>query len=1044
MKRILPLILLVPCFAMGANSHPIALSKASFTSKGMSLGVTNAAPIKGTVKDETGLALPGVSVLIKGTTTGTQTDANGRFTLNAGPGDVLVFSYVGYISKEVVVGNNTNFDITLAPNSKNLNEVVVTALGIRKSSASLSYDQQTVSGSELEVAKDPSFVNSLDGKVSGLQITQSSSGAGGSTKVVLRGNKSIYGSSNVLYVVDGIPLNPLTSPQPNGIFSYGADGGDGISNINPDDIESISVLKGASASALYGSSAANGVILITTKKGKAGKTTITFNTNETWDKATKVPQLQTEYAQGNGGTTNNTSFTSWGAKENGNTANGQPSQFFVTGKGAFNSLTLSTGTDKNQTFISYANTHDDGIEPGSTFNRNNISVSNSTKLLNDKLTLDISGNYISQNSVDRPTSGSYFNPLSSIYLFPRGMDFNQYKNYQVFDPSRNINVDNWFQPVTSNADYFENPYWVQYRNPLVQGLNRLLGTISAKYDITPWLNIQGRVKLDAANTTSDQRLYAGSNTLFSSSTGHYTYGSNQQDQVYSDLLLNINKDLSSDFNINGTLGASITDGQYSGTGFNDDLGIITNYFNVSNLALVKNKNPFTQTNKTETQAQALFATVDFGYKKYLFLDLTGRNDWNSALAFTNTNSFFYPSVGVSDVLSSMFKMPDFISYSKLRLSYTIVGNSIPNFISTDPAQYTLSGGTVSLNQAEPFGTLKPEKTHSFEIGTEWRFFNNHFSFDATYYHTNTYNQLFNPQESVSGGYTSFYVNGGNVKNEGFEGSLGYNGKIGDKVQWNSTLTFSLNRNKIISLYTDNSTGTPKVINQFIFPNAFDSYSLEARVGHPFGEIYAADFARDGSGNIIVTGSGTAADPYLPKIGSGNSLGFKDVGNSNPDYLLGWTNSFKVNNFDLAFTVDGRFGGKVVDMTGAYMDSYGTSIASANLRDAGGITISGKLITAQNYYQTIGSRQGALAEYAYSATNIRLREASFGYTIPGSVFNNKISNVRIALTGRNLFFFYLKAPFDPETILATDNTLQGLQLFGQPSVRTIGINLSARF
>jgi TonB-linked SusC/RagA family outer membrane protein len=1040
MKKLLPLMLLVPCIAFGANSHQKA-SVATGAKTGTSLTVPNAAAVKGVVKDETGAPLAGVSVVVKGTSSGTQTDINGKFTLNASPGDVLVFSYIGYVRQTVTVGSSA-ITVTLLPNSKDLNEVVVTALGITKTSASLSYSQQTVSGKELEVAKDASFVNSLSGKVSGLQISASSSGAGGSTKVVLRGNKSIFGSSSVLYVVDGIPLNSLTSGQPSGIFSGMPDGGDGISNINPDDIESISVLKGASASALYGSDAANGVILITTKKGKAGKTVVTLNSNETWDKATQIPTLQTEYAQGNGGTSNTTSFTSWGAKETGGAPNGQPSQYFVTGKGAFNSFTLSTGTDKNQTFISYANTHDDGVQPGNTFNRHNITLNNTTKLLNDKMTLDFSGNYITQNSVDRPGEGSYFNPLSSVYLFPRGMDFNQYKNFQVFDPTRNLYIDNWFQPVASNADYFENPYWIQYRNPVVLGLNRLLATISAKYDINSWLNIQGRVKLDATNTTSDQRLYAGSNLLFSSTTGHYTYGSNQQDQVYSDLLLNANKDLSRDFNINGTLGASITDGQYSGTGFNDDLGVVTNYFNESNLAVVKSHYPFTQTNKTESQSQALFATVDLGYKKYLFLDVTGRNDWNSALAFTTTNSFFYPSVGLSDVLSSMFKMPEAISYAKIRASYTIVGNSIPNFISTDPAQSTLSGGTVSLSQSKPFGDLKPEKTHSFEIGTEWRFFNDHLTFDATYYHTNTYNQLFNPNESKSSQYSNFYVNGGNVENKGFEGSLGYNGKIGGLVQWNSTVTFSLNRNKIISLYTNPITG--EVVKQFIFGNSFDSYSNEARVGYPFGEIFAADFQKDASGKIVVNGDGTTTSPYKPAVQGGSSLTWKDVGNSNPDYLLGWTNAFKVKNFDLAFTIDGRFGGKVLDETGAYMDSYGTSIASAQLRDAGGITISGKHINAQDYFQTIGSRQGALAEYAYSATNIRLREASFGYTIPGSVFNNKISSIRVALTGRNLFFFYLKAPFDPETILATDNTLAGLQLFGQPSVRTIGFNVSARF
>lgn len=988
--------------------------------------------IKGVVKDETGLPLPGVSVKIKGTSTGTQTAADGSYSISAQTGDVLVFTYVGYLNKEVTVGTGDTDNVQLAPNSRGLNEVVVTALGISKTSASLSYDQQTISGKELEVAKDPSFVNSLDGKVAGLQITQSSSGAGGSTKVILRGNKSIYGSSNVLYVVDGIPLNGLTSTQPTGVFSYGNDGGDGISNINPDDIESISVLKGASASALYGSAAANGVILITTKKGKAGKVSITLNSNTTFDKAVKTPKLQNEYAAGDHDTTNLASLNSYGAREASGSANSQPSDFFKTGVTSINSFTLSAGGEKSQTFISFANTHANGIEPGNSFDKNNITVRNTSKFLDDKLTLDLSANYIFQDAINRATSGTYFNPLTSVYLFPRGIDFNQYKNYESFDATRNISVPNWIEDYQHPAgDLTQNPYWIQYRNPNTQGLNRLLATVSAKYDFNSWLNLQGRVKLDKADITSDSRFFAGTSTLFTGLTGSYAYTSSGQNQVYSDLLLNGNKDISSDFNINGTLGASIQDNQNSSLGFGGHLGNIDNYFNVSNVILT-NGNPFNQTNKTEAQTQSAFASVDFGYKKYLFLDVTARNDWSSALAYTSGYSFFYPSVGISDVLSSMFKMPDWISYSKLRVSYTDVGNSLPSFIST-PAQYTLNSGFLSQSLAEPLGNLKPEITHSFEAGMEWRFINDHITFDATYYHTNSYNQLFNVSESGATKYTSRYVNGGNVKNEGFEGSLGYRGNIADGISWNSTFTFSLNRNKVIALYTDPVTGPQ---NQFIFPNSFNSYSLEARVGKPFGEIYAADFQRDASGNIIIAGG-------KPLV-TADANDFVDVGNSNPNFLLGWTNSFKIKQFDLAFTVDGRFGGKVIDMTGAYLDAYGVSEASAVARDNGGVTVNGTKLDAQAYYNAVGGRSGALTQYAYSATNIRLREASIGYTIPGAVFKNKINNIRVAVTGRNLFFLYLKAPFDPETTLSADNSLQGIDLFGQPSVRSIGFNVSARF
>jgi TonB-linked SusC/RagA family outer membrane protein len=1036
MKRILPLFLLVPCIAMGANSHPITI-KAKFTNAPTGYIVKNAAPITGIVKDETGAALPGVTVLVKGTTEGTQTDINGKYTINAKPGDVLVFSYIGYTSQQVLIANGTNYDVSLAPNGKNLNEVVVTALGITKTAASISYDQQTVNGSELQVSKDPSFVNSLDGKVSGLQITQSSSGAGGSTKVVLRGDKSINGTNNVLYVIDGIPLQALTSGQPNGVFSYGPDGGDGISNINPDDIESISVLKGASAAALYGSAAANGVILITTKKGKAGKTVVTFSSLTSFDKAVKVPVLQTEYARGDTGVTSASSINSWGSKEAAGTVNSQPSSFYQTGKNLVNSFTLSTGTEKNQTFVSYANTHDEGILPNNTFDRNNITVNNSSKLFNDKLTLSENISYIFQNTVDRPGSGTYFNPLTSTYLFPRGTDFNQYKNYESLDPTRNLELPNWITPYTDPGiagDALQNPYWIQYKNLNHQGLNRLIANVTAKYEINNWLNLQGRVSVDKADQTSDQQLYAGTSTLLSGPNGNYTYNSSGTNQVYSDLLLTANKDFSHDFNINGTLGASIQDNQNSGLGFGGKLGNIDNFFNVSNISLASG-NPFNQTVKEENQSQSLFATVDFGYKKFLYLDVSGRTDWTSTLGYASTDHFFYPSVGLSGVLSSMFKMPEFISFSKVRLSYADVGNGLPSYDSA-PSQYTLSSGFLNLNLTQPLATLKPEKTHSFEVGTEWRFDNDHITFDATYYHTNTINQLFQVGTSIAGSqYSSEYVNGGNVMNEGFEGSLGYNANLGGGIHWNTNFTFSLNKNKVLALYTSDAG---QVINQFEFGNSFNSYSEEAVVGKPYGELFAKALERDASGNVVYVNG----IPQFQATPNGD-FSYKDIGNPSPKFSLGWTNTFRLKAFDLSFTVDGRFGGDVIDMTQAYLDEYGVSQASANARNATNGSQQA-LAAVETYYQTVGGRSGALAEYVYSATNVRLREAALGYTFPGTLFQGTVSNLRLAFSGRNLFFLYLKAPFDPETTLSTDNTLQGIDLFGQPSVRTLGFNISAKF
>ena len=1044
-------MLLVPCVAMGANTHSNALKAQA--AKAIYSNVANAGPISGTVKDETGAALPGVSVAIKGTNVGTQTDLNGHFKLNANPGDVLVFSYVGYLRKEVTVGTNTNYEVSLASDAKSIKEVVVTALGITKSQSAITYDQQTVSGKELETAKDPSFVNSLTGKVAGLDIQTSSSGPGGSTKAVLRGNKSLTNSNNVLYVVDGVPLNANTTGQPNGIFSYGADGGDAISNINPDDIESMSVLKGASASALYGSQAANGVILITTKKGKAGKTEVNFSSNTTFQSPVKLPEFQSEYGMGDGGVSSASgsgiSTDSWGAKESGDYYDIK--NFYNTGSTLINSVSVSTGSEKNQTYVSYANTHSDGIEPGSTFNKNNFTIRNTSKLFNDKVTIDASANYIYQKAVNRATEGTYFNAVFDAYTFPRGQDLEQYQNFETYSTARNINVQNW---PSGLASFDDNPWWDVNRDATTQYLNHLLGSLSAKYDIASWLNFQVRGKLDREDLNSNQKMYATSYATLVGPEGDYSYNQSTSTQIYADALLNFNKQFG-DIKVTATAGASLQDNQYDANGFKIQLAKFDNYFNVSNADFTTNNTSFTQTTPTRNQIQSLFISAEISLKDWLYLEGTARNDWSSALAYTNSDDFFYPSVGANAILTKAFKMPDWISFSKIRVSFAGVGNTINSYYST-PTQYPVgASASVTLNPIQPLVTLKPEFTKSEEIGTEWRFLNDHINFDVTLYKTNTLNQLFTVTTTLASGYGGYYLNAGNVQNKGIEGTLGYNGNITHDLAWNSTVTFSMNKNKILSLYTDNSSGTPNVITRFQLPDAADSYSLEARVGQSFGEIYAADFKRDAQGRIIVNTDATTDAPTSLGVNNGNAQQFKDVGNANPNFLLGWNNTFKMKNFDLSFLVDGRFGGTAVDMTQSYLDYYGDSQATATARNNNGGMVAingvdgttGKAISqvpAQIYYQSAGSRQGALAAYAYSATNIRLREASLGYTFPGTAFNNKISSLRIAFTGRNLFFFYCKAPYDPDVTMSTDNGLQGIDVFGLPSQRSLGFNISARF
>lgn len=987
--------------------------------------------IHGRVRDNTGQPLPGVSVQVKGTGRGTQTGVDGLFSLDAGPAEVLVVSFIGYTSQEIAAGAGL-LNIVLTADSRSLKEVVVTALGIVRSSSSLTFDQQTVSGSQLQIAKDPSFVNSLTGKVAGLTIVQSSSGAGGSTKAVLRGNKSLTGNNNVLYVIDGIPLSQNTTSQPNGgIYNYAPEGGDGVSNINPDDIESMTVLKGASASALYGSQAANGVIIITTKRGKAGKTSVNFSSNTVFSKATSLPSFQNSYGQGNADTTNS-GTNSWGPEYSGSSYN--PKSFFQTGHTLINSVSVSTGTDKNQTFLSYSNTNSEGIIPGNKMNRNNFTIRNTSSLYNDKVSLDASASYIAQGVDNRPTAGTYFNPLTGLYLFPRGADFGKYRSYEVFDPSRNLNTQNWPFP---NLDFQQNPYWVQHRNSNHQGLDRLLESVSVKYNLADWVNFQVRARIDRTSQTYNQDLYAGTTGQLSGQYGKYTYNQSANNQIYADALLNINKTFR-DFKLVATAGTSLQDNQTNTNGFNGNLALVDNYFNVSNLD--RTSSSFTQDVGSRAQTQSVFASANLGYKGYLFLEATARNDWASGLAFTNHESFFYPSIGLTDVLSSMVKLPSWITYSKFRASITEVGNTIQSYVSTNPAQYPVGFTGITLNPSAPFNALKPENTRSYEVGTEWRFLKDRLSFDATYYSTSTFNQLFNVATSVSTGYSSRYINAGNVQNRGFEGSLSYRGPVAGELSWNPSVSFSLNRNKIISLfnYTDASTGLPATATRFQLPGNIKSYSLESRTGQAYGELYARDFQRDVKGKILTDATG------MPLLQDEDASKYTDVGNSNPSFLLGLNNTFRYGNFDLEFLVDGRFGGKVLDMTEAYLDYYGVSAASGAARHNGGVMVNGRKINAEIYYKQVGGPDGALAQYAYSATTVRLREAALGYTIPGKIFNNTIKSIRISVQARNLFFIYKKAPYDPDVALSTDNGSQGIDIFGQPSVRTYGFNLSFGF
>ncbi len=1012
----------------GIYTHPVNIKSIAVESTRL---MAQAADIRvsGKVLDEKGQPLIGVSVKVKNGTAGVSTDVNGTFVITAPENAVLVLSYIGYQNLEVPVAGKTTLTISLVPATNNLTEVVVTALGIKREARSLTYGVQTVSGDELTKVPDASLVNSLSGKVAGAQITRSSSGVGGSTKVVLRGNKSINGDNNALYVIDGIPMPRNNSGQIGGVFG-GQDRGDGIENLNPDDVESITVLPGSSSAALYGSQGANGVILITTKKGLAGKTTVNFSSNTTFEKPFLIPKLQKTYGQTtvdeNGQPVVNSPF-SWGSKL-ASPSTFDPKSFYNTGRTLINALSIQTGTETNQTYFSFENTNSSGVIPNNKLDKYNFTVRNSSQFFKNKLSLDVSANYISQNVNNRPYQGFYYNPIVPLYLFPRGVDFNPYKNnYELYDPARQLNTQNW--PYTISDIATQNPYWIINRNNNQDRLSRLLGTISAKYTITDWLNIQGRLKVDRTTDVYEAERYASTLNTLTGAKGGYTFNPSGVTQTYADVIASFDKKLSDKFSLTANLGGSFQNNQTEGSVTDGNLLNFANVFSIANIDYVR-VHPTQYADRR--QIQSAFGTATLGYDNKIFLDITGRNDWDSSLAFTNKDHFFYPAVGLNVVLSQLFKLPELISFAKIRANITNVGNGSSIAYATNPT-YAINNGTTNAIGAAPFTTLKPENTISYEIGLDSRFLNDNLNLTVNLYKSFSTNQIYQISVSPSTGYSSYYFNGGNLMNKGIEATLAYTAKF-EGFTWRPSINFSLNRNKVLDVleYTDPYTGANTSLDYVNLSS--DVFNLRVQKGGSYGDMYANAAEKDANGNYITDANG------LPI----KSSDFTKIGNYNPNFLAGFQNEFNYKNFRLSFLVDGRFGGQVVSLTQGVLDQYGVSEASGKARDNGGVVVNGKKVDSQLYYTTVGGRNAIASEYVYSATNIRLRELVFGYTLPGTYLNNKIKNVGLSVIGRNLWMIKDNAPFDPDVALSTANGLQGLDVFNLPTLRSIGFKISARF
>ena len=994
--------------------------------------------VSGIVKDENGLPIIGATVKVRGAQMGVVTDIDGKFSLKTSVGSVLTVSYIGYKTQDIKVQEGGSLNIKLEPESKQLNEVVVTALGIKRSQKALSYNVQQVTSDELIRNKDANFINSLAGKVAGVNINTSSAGVGGASKVVMRGAKAIEQSSNALYVIDGVPMFNLGQEGGKGFESSGTT--EAIADINPEDIESMSVLTGAAAAALYGSRAANGAIVITTKKGKVGHTEVTFSQNTEFLSAFRLPEFQNRYGTGSQLSSVEVADKSWGKRLNEVNSYGYDpkSDYLKTGVVTTETVTLSTGSEKNQTYLSASAVNSAGIVPNNKYNRYNFTFRNTTSFLQDRMTLDVGASYIKQNDLNMVNQGSYSNPLVEAYLFPRGDDWQTIKMYERYNTQRKIYTQYW--PQGLNEFTGQNPYWINYRNLRTNFKDRYMLNAGLTYKILDWLNVAARIRVDNSANKYERKLYASSNTTLTegSENGFYAISKTDDKQTYGDLMVNINKSFENTLSLQANVGASLSDIQQdvlsnSGPLRND---LFANKFTV--FQLDDSKAARFQSGYHD-QVKSLFASVELGYKGAYYLTLTGRNDWPSQLAGPNStqSSFFYPSVGTSFVLSEIFHLPKQIDYLKARASYASVGLPFPRFLANPTFEWDTALRQWKSKANYPLYNLKPENTTSWEIGLTARFLK-HFNLDVTLYHTTTYNQTFNPQISVSSAYSTLYVQTGSVSNKGIELSLGYKNKWGD-FGWASNYTFSANRNKINELvrnYVHPETGT--VINKDrLDVGGHGQAHFILKEGGTLGDLYSlSDIKRDSQGRVYIDNEG--------KVYTDNNVGDIKLGSVFPKCNMAWRNDFSWKGLNVGLMFSARFGGIVYSATQATLDTYGVSETTAQARDLGYVEVNGgDHINPETWYTTIGSKNGVPQYYTYSATNIRLQEASIGYTIKKNKLWN-IGDITLSLVGRNLLMLYCKAPFDPEATASTGNYYQGIDYFMTPSTRSIGFNVKVKF
>lgn len=1003
--------------------------------------------VRGRVVDTEGTPLQGVTVSVKGTTRATSTDEKGTYTISIPDNTaILVFRYLGFDSQEHVAGNQPVIDVLLQGASQGLNEVVVTALGIRKQRKALGYSTSTVGGDQFTSSRDPNLGNALSGKVAGVSVAGNSTGLGGSSRVVIRGNASLTGNNQPLYVVDGVPFD--NSNQGYAGQWGGLDMGDGLNNLNPDDIEDIQILKGAAASALYGYRGGNGVVLITTKSGKGQQSGlgIEFNNNFTLNTIYDYRDFQQVYGQGTQGVkpaTQEAAYQtynlSWGALMDGSSAVNRLGDtyayspvdnwehFYRSGLSNQTSLAISGSDEKSSYRVGLSNVHERSILPNAGSNQRGINL-NTTYHISPKLQLSLNANYIFEFVDNRANlSDGNGNVNATLLYLANGYDV------RWLEPAVDGN-GNELQP--GNNVYFNNPYFLQYRKSNNSDKKRLTGGFTLRYDITDWLYAQGAATRDGFNLAFKQVQPDGA---AADPNGYINEYHRDYEETNFNYLIGADRKFN-DISVSATIGGNIQKNRSQTWGTNGNITpfIISGFYSTNNVE--SSTRTFAKL-YSEYQVNSVYGTADIGFRDWLFLNLTGRNDWFSTLD-PNNNSYFYPSVSLSYLFSDSFRVPSWLTAGKLRLSYASASNG------TSPYQTALTYTTVPFEvQGQSMGTinnstvpnayLKPVRIAEWEAGTNIEVLGSRLGLDVSVYRKTTTDDIAMVTTSSASGFSSAIQNIGKIRNQGIEVLLyGYPVRTSN-FSWNTSLNFAHNDSEVLYL----GDGVDELSIDGATARSGNAV-IRNIVGKPYGQIVGYRYKTDGNGNRIYDADG------LPIRSDDVDI----LGSGVYNFTGGFRNDFTYKNFNLGFLLDFKFGAKI--FSGTNYNLYNTGLHEMTLlgREGGivgvGVTTSGEpnttSVDAQTYWQHVVS-QSITEEFVYDAGFVRLREVALGYSIPQSVLaRTPVKGLSISLVGRNLWTLSKHTPnIDPESSYNNTNG-QGLELNGYPAMRNIGFNLNVKF